>query len=133
MPVIDPGVVHQHIQAAQVGGGLIHHLPDGFGIGQVGADDGVPAARQPGQHLPREPGRIPVMHRHPVTLPRECLRDRPADAPGRPGDQDRPPHLSSHRDSSLVQVAQFLAVAVMLVLPGGPMMRNSASASSLVP
>jgi hypothetical protein len=91
------------------------------------------AARQPGQHLPRQSGRIPVMHGHPVALPRERLRDRPADAPGRPGDQDRPRHVSSHKDSSLVDVAQFLAVAVMPVLPGGPMMRNSASASSLVP
>jgi predicted NBD/HSP70 family sugar kinase len=133
MPVIDPGVVHQHIQAAQVVGGLVHHLPDRLGVGQVGADDGVTAAGQGGQHLPREPGRIPVMHGYPVALPRERLRDRAADAPGRPGDQDRPRHFCSHRDSSLVEVAQFLAVAVTPVLPGGPMMRNSASASSLVP
>ena len=133
MAVIDPGVVDQHIQAAQVGGGLVHHLLDGLGVGQVAADDGMTVARQSGQHLAREPGRIPVMHRHPVALPRERLRDRPADAPGRPGDQDRPRHVSSHRDSSLVDVAQFLAVALMPALPGGPMMRNSASASSLIP
>jgi len=133
VPVIDPGVVHQHIQAAQVAGGLVHHLPDRLGVGQVGTDNGVTAARQRGQHLAREPGRIAVMHRDPVTLPREGQRDRPADAPGRPGDQDRPAHFSSHKDSSLVAVAQFLAVATMPARPGGPMIRNTASASSLVP
>jgi len=53
VPVIDPGVVHQHIQAAQVAGGSVHHLPDGLGVGQVGTDDGVTAARQSGQHLAR--------------------------------------------------------------------------------
>jgi hypothetical protein len=131
--VIDPGVVHQHIQAAQVGDGLVHQLPDGLGVGQVAADDGVTAARQSGQHLPRESCRSQVMHRHPVALPGERQRDRPADTAGRPGDQDRPGHLSSHMDSSLVQVTQFLAVAAMPVLPGPPMMRNTASASSLVP
>jgi hypothetical protein len=131
--VIDPGVVHQHVQAAQVGGGLVHQLPDSLGVGQVAAHDGVTAARQVGQHLPRESGRIPVVHRHPVALPCERLRDRPADTPGRPGDQDRPGHVCSHKDSSLVQVTQFLAVAATPALSGGPMMRNTASASSLVP
>jgi hypothetical protein len=133
VPLIDPGVVHQHVQAAQVGGGLVHQLLDRLGVGQVAADDSVTAARQRGQHLSGEAGRIPVMHRHPVALAGEGLRDRPADAPGRPGDQDRPGHVGPHMDISLVQVTQFLAVAATPALSGGPMMRNTASASSLVP
>ena len=76
------------------------------------------------------------MHRHPVTLARERLRHGPADAAGRPRDQDRAAprisagrHFCSHRDSSVLDVAQFLAVAVMPF----PTTRNSTWASSLVP
>src|SRR5690348_15390539 len=77
------------------------------------------------------------MHRHPVTLARERPRHSPADATGCPGDQDRVAptaaggrQLSSHRDSSLVVVAQFLAVAAT---PAWPARRKSTWASSLVP
>jgi len=126
---VDPGVVDQDVQPAQLGGGLVDHLPHGCGVGQVRAEDRVAAARQPGRHLPGQRGGIAVMHRHPVTLAGERLRHRPPDAPGGPGDQDRAAlrrhHFSSHRDSSLVDVAQFLAVAVMPLFPGVPMMRNS--------
>src|SRR5215469_7097959 len=77
------------------------------------------------------------MHRHPVTLARERQGHGPADAAGGPRDQDRAApggrHVSSHRDSSLVDVDQFLAVAVMPVLPGAPRMRSTTWASSLVP
>src|SRR3984957_17241226 len=139
VPHVDPGVVDQDVQPAQVGGGLIYHLPDGRGVGQVGAHHRVAAAAQPGPHLLRESGRIAVMDRHPVALGGEGLRHRPADAPGGPGDQDRAArgpggcHLSPHKDSSLVAVAQFLAVAATPFLPGVPMMRNSTWARSLVP
>ena len=78
-----------------------------------------------------------VVHRHPVAQLRERLRHRPADAPGRPRHQYRSLHrLSSHRDSNLVAVAQFLAVAAsgcFFCFTGALMIRNSAWASSLVP
>src|SRR5580693_9428476 len=137
VPHVDPGVVDQDVQPAQVGSGLVHHLPDGGGIGQVRADDRVPLAGQAGQHLEGQRGRIAVMHRHPVALAGERLRHRPADAPRRPGDQDRAAfpgrHFSSHRASSLVAVDQFLAVAVMPFLAGTPRTRSTTWASSLVP
>ena len=96
---VDPGVVDQHVQAAEVRVGLADHLPDCLGVGQVGLDDRVAVARQPGQHLagphlagqpgqPRRP-RPAVMHRHPVALPGERLGHRPADAPRRPRHQYR--------------------------------------------
>jgi hypothetical protein len=87
VPEVDPGVVHQHVQPAEVRGGLVDHPPDGLGVGQVGLDDRVAAARQPVPHFLGEPGRIAVVHRHPVAELREGLRDRPADAPGRPRHQ----------------------------------------------
>src|SRR5580693_10145685 len=94
------------------------------------------AAGQLGEHLGGEPGRVAMMNRHPVAPLRERPRHRPADAPGCPGDQDRPRHtrhLASQRDSSLAAVAQFLAVAATLVLPELPTIRNSTWASSLFP
>jgi len=133
VPYVDPGVVDQDVQPAEIGGGPVHHLPYGSGVSQVRADYGVAAARQPGQHLLGQPGRIAVVHRHPVTLASERLRHGPADSAGCPRDQDRAasrPHFSSHRDSSVVAVTQFLAVAAM---PALPTMRNSTWASSLVP
>jgi hypothetical protein len=48
----------------------------------------VAAARQRGQDLFREGGRIAVMKCHPVALARERLGHRPADSPGSPGHQD---------------------------------------------
>jgi hypothetical protein len=81
VPQVDPGVVHQHIQAAEVSGGRVDHPPDGLGVRQVGLDDGVAAARQPGPYVLGQSGRIAVVHRDPVAELGECLRDRPADAP----------------------------------------------------
>jgi hypothetical protein len=136
VPHVDPGVVDQDVQPTEIGRGLVDHLLDGRGVGQVGAHHRVAVARQPGQHLLRERGRVAVVHRHPVALLGERLRYRAADAPGRPGDEDGtipPPHFSSHKDSSLVAVAQFLAVAATPFFPGVPTMRNSVMASSLVP
>ena len=97
------------------------------------------ATRQPRQHLAGQLRRPAVVHRHPVAPLRERLRHRPADAPGRPRHQYRSlPHhrLSSHRDSNLVAVAQFLAVAAsffFFCFTGALMIRNSDWASSLVP
>jgi predicted NBD/HSP70 family sugar kinase len=136
VPHVDPGVVDQDVQPAQGVGGPLHHRPDGDGVGQVGADSRVAAAGQAGQHLLREPGRIAMMHRHPVAPVGERLRHGPADAARSPRHQDRAPggrHVSSHRASSLVAVVQFLAVAATPLLPGGPMMRNSTWDSSLFP
>ena len=119
VPEVDPGVVHHHVEAAQAGHGRLDHQPDGVGVGQVGADDRVAVTGQPGQDLLRQRRGVTVMHRHPVALPGERLRHRPANAPGGPGDEDRPAQFSSHRESSLVAVAQFLAVAASpLALPG---------------
>ena len=89
MREVDAGVVDQHVQAAEVRVGLVGHPPDGLGVGQVGLDDRVPVTRQSGQHLAGQPGRPAVMHRHPVALPGERLRDRSADAPRRPRHQYR--------------------------------------------
>jgi hypothetical protein len=116
----------------------VDHPPHGLGVRQVGLHDRVAATRQPGPHLPGQPGRAAVVHRHPVTMLRERLGHRPTDAPGRPRHQDRSRHCpSSHRDSSLVAVAQFLAVAArpggFFCCAGGLMIRNSVWASSLVP
>jgi hypothetical protein len=36
MRKVDAGVVDQHVQAAEVRVGLVDHLPDGLGVGQVG-------------------------------------------------------------------------------------------------
>jgi hypothetical protein len=89
VPEVDPGVVHQHVQPAEVRSGLVNHPPDRAGVGQVGLHDRVTAARQPGPHFLGEPSRVAVVHRHPVTELRESLRDRPADAPGRARHQYR--------------------------------------------
>jgi hypothetical protein len=51
MPQVDPGVVDQHIQPAQVAGGLVDHPPDRPGVGQVGSHHGVARAGQPVRHL----------------------------------------------------------------------------------
>jgi predicted NBD/HSP70 family sugar kinase len=136
VPYVDPCVVDQDVQTAQRVRGPVHHRPHGAGVGQVGADNHVAGAGQAGQHLLREPGRVAMMHRHPVALAGERLRHRPADAAGSPRHQDRAPgrrHFPSHRASSLVAVVQFLAVAATPPLPGGPMMRKSTWDSSLVP
>jgi hypothetical protein len=67
VPGVDPGVVDQHVQAAEVRMSLVDHLPDGVGVGQVGLDDRMAAARQPGQDLAGQLSRPAMVHRHPVS------------------------------------------------------------------
>ena len=52
----DSAALARDVLAGLPGGGLVDHLPDRLGVGQVRADDRVAGAGQPGQHLLGQPG-----------------------------------------------------------------------------
>jgi len=87
-----PGVVDQDVQAAEIVGRTVDGGPYGERVGQVGLHPGMPAAGQRVERAPAFQRRAAVVHRDPVALRGERLRDCAADATRGTGDQG--PHAS---------------------------------------
>ena len=86
--VHDPGIVDQHVDAAERGFGRVEHARHSGDIRDVGLGGDGPAAGRldPGDHRLRRGGVAGVVHHHGEAVLGEALGDRGADAAGGAGD-----------------------------------------------
>ena len=85
---IAPRVVHQHVEPAEPGHGVVDHRGDLCRVGDVGLDNHVPVAGQARRDRRGERRVVAVMDGDTVPGPGERFRDRLADAAGRPSYQN---------------------------------------------
>jgi hypothetical protein len=71
----DPGVVDEHVDAAEPSGGVVDHRPHRVGVGEVGSDDDVAGAGQGRRDLLGAGAAAGVVHGDPVA----ALGERPRD------------------------------------------------------
>jgi hypothetical protein len=88
------GVVHQHLEAAEMLGGCAHRRRDRVRVGGVRGDEAGPRPQRPPGTLTQIP--VATGDRHPRTLPQEALGYRQAQTGGAAGDQSALPLQQAH-------------------------------------